>query len=334
MKREGHLFTKITDIDNLRLAFWKARKSKDYRKEVIKFRLDLDYNLLTLKTELEDLSIKIGFYHYFNVYEPKERNICAASFMERVLHHAIMNICHSNFSKYQIKNSFASQKGKGTYAAIQQAKIYNKRYGWFLKLDVRKYFDKIDHSILKTLLNKRFKDVQLVKLFEMIIDSYSSEPNSNKGVPIGNLTSQYFANHYLGFADHFVERAFKNGKYIRYMDDMVFWSDDKKELLKFGYIFENFLKTELKLNLKPFCLNRTSFGLPFLGYTLFPNYVKLTNNSKKRFKLKLKKYLNFYKANIWSQATLQRHLLPLYAFVNFCDSKGLKNKLMKNLDDN
>jgi len=332
LKREGDLFHQIIDIDNLRLAFWKARKGKDYKTDVIQFRAKLDENLLLLKEEIEEGKVVVGDYHYFNVYEPKERNICASSFRERVLHHAIMNVCHANFTKFQISNSFASQKGKGTYAAIEKAKTYQKKYDWYLKLDVRKYFDKVDHLILKKILRRRFKEHRLLHLFDLIIDSYRSCDLEQKGIPIGNLTSQYFANHYLGMADHFVTEQLKLGAYVRYMDDMVLWSNNKSELLQLGRKLEQFIKIELALDLKPFCLNKSIHGLPFLGYNLFPNFTRLRSNSKKRFQLKLKKYVHLYKINKWSQSILQNHLLPLYAFVNYADSDGFKQKVLSTLD--
>ena len=191
MKRENNLIEKITEPDNLRLAFWKARKAKEGKMEVTEFRKELDKKLLTLQEELLSGNVQVGNYHYFTIFDPKERLICAASFKERVLHHAIMNICHVNFEKFQIFDSYASRLGKGTYAALERAKFFQVKYKWFLKLDVRKYFDTIDHCILKQLLAKRFKDLSLLNVFFNIIDSY--ETSTGKGLPIGNLTSHAFA---------------------------------------------------------------------------------------------------------------------------------------------
>ena len=333
MKREGNLIDKIADIENLRLAFWKARKGKDAKKEVILFRENLDSNLLLLREKIVKGKLELSGYHYFKIFEPKERNICASSFDQRILHHAIMNICHSNFERFQIETSYASRKGKGTYAAINQAKIYQKKYQWFLKLDVRKYFDKIDHEILIKLIRKRFKDELLIDLFIQIIDSYDSGVKGI-GVPIGNLTSQYFANHYLGLADHFIKEKLKAKAYVRYMDDMVMWSNCKIELIKIGREFESFILTELKLDLKPFCLNNSKKGLPFLGYTLFPKQIKLNNTSKKRFKFKLKLYFENYQTNKWCQKMLQNHLLPLISFVEFADTFNYRRFLLAKLDTN
>ena len=131
MKRENNLISLIADPDNLRLAFWKARKAKDVKMEVAEFRKSLDKNLLTLRNELLLGNVQVGQYHYFTIYDPKEREICAASFRERVLHHALMNVCHANFEKYQIFVSYASRKGKGTYAAINRASVFKENTNGF-----------------------------------------------------------------------------------------------------------------------------------------------------------------------------------------------------------
>lgn len=324
MKRENNLISLIADPDNLRLAFWKARKAKEGKMEVAEFRKSLDKNLLTLRNEILSGNVQVGQYHYFTIFDPKERKICAATFRDRVLHHALMNVCHANFEKYQISDSYASRLGKGTYAALERASVFQKQYKWFLKLDVRKYFDSIDHAKLKTMLANRFKDKALLHIFFQIIDSYQT--NSDKGLPIGNLTSQYFANHYLALADHHIKEKLQASAYVRYMDDMVIWSNDKNSLLKIGNDFQSFIETELFLTLKPFCLNSTDKGLPFLGYMLFPKTVLLNNSSRKRFKAKLKQYT--YKLNHaeWNQAEYQAHVLPLIAFAKHANTFNLRTK--------
>ena len=177
-------------------------------------------------------TLQIGDYHYFKIHDPKERLICAASFSERVLHHAVMNVCDPFFNRYQIFDSYACRKSKGTYAALDRARHFNHHFKWYLKLDVRKYFDSIHHGRLKRLLVKQFKDKSLLDLFNGIIDSY--HVSDACGIPIGNLTSQYFANHYLAVADHFIKEELRIKGYVRYMDDMVLWHNDKISLLKSG----------------------------------------------------------------------------------------------------
>jgi len=255
MKRTNNLLPKITDYDNLHLAFWKARKAKDGIDYVENYRQFLDFNLNNLSNEISNGAVSVGNYNYFKVFDPKERLICAAQFSERVLHHALMNVCHPYFEKYQIYDSYASRKNKGTYAAIERAAQYQNSHSWFLKLDVRKYFDSINHTILICQLQKMFKEEKLIKTFRDIISSYSTL--FGKGLPIGNLTSQYFANHYLAFSDHFVKEKLQVKAYVRYMDDMVLWGNDKSVLIEKGKQLEQFLDEKLQLNLKIFCVNKT-----------------------------------------------------------------------------
>ena len=165
MKRKGYLIEQIADPENLRMAFWKAQIGKSAKKDVAAFREHLDVNLLKIRNQILEGSFRFGNYHYFSIYDPKERVICAAEFRERVLHHAIMNICALDFENRQIPYSYACRKGKGTFAALQKAAYYQKTYQWYLKLDVRKYFDSIDHEVLFSQLQRIYKDEQLLNFF-------------------------------------------------------------------------------------------------------------------------------------------------------------------------
>lgn len=328
--RKGFLMNDIADPDNLRLAFWKARKGKEEKEEVIDFRKNLDANLLSLRNELLNGTVEVGNYHYFTIHDPKERLICAASFPERVLHHAIMNICHAYFEKFQVFDSYATRLKKGQYAALERAKLYSAKYQWFCKLDVCKFFDSIDHDVLNNKLTTKFKDPFLLNLFLKIIKSYQT--NQNKGLPIGNLTSQYFANFYLGFADHFIKEKLQAIAYVRYMDDMVFWSNDKSALLALANQFTEFIKTSLKLALKPYCINSLEKGLPFLGYVVFKDYVRLIKNSKKRFTQKMKLYHSNLENEKWTQTQYARHVLPLIAFTRHANSINFRKQMLSKME--
>jgi RNA-directed DNA polymerase len=315
MKRTGNLISKIADPDNLRFAFYKAAKGKSYKYGVIEYRRNLGRNLLKLRKELLSGNIDCGNYHYFKIHDPKERNICAAEFSERVLHHAIMLQSHDTFEQYQIYDSYATRIDKGTHKAIFKAKKFNNKYDYFLKLDVRKYFDSIDHNILMKALEKKFKSIEVLAIFKKIIKSYQT--NENKGVPIGNLTSQYFANHYLAGLDHFIKEELKIKAYIRYMDDMVLWHSDKEYLKECLFVIKNYLKQKLELDLKIAQLNKTYNGVNFLGYKLKKNFVKLSDNSKKRFVRKMKAYTKMLNAGEWSQGDYQRHVVPLLSYTDY-----------------
>lgn len=329
-KRVGFLIENIADTDNLRLAFWKACKGKENKEEVIAYREKLDANLFSLRNELLNGTVEVGNYHYFTIHDPKERLICAASYRERMLHHAIMNICHTYFEKFQVFDSYATRIEKGQYAAFDRAKFYSEKYQWFCKLDVRKYFNSIDHNVLYEKLTTKIKDPFLLDLFHKIIKSYQSLPD--KGLPIGNLTSQYFANFYLGFADYFIKEKLQASAYVRYMDDMVFWSNDKESLLALANQFTKFINTTLKLQLKPYCINSLEKGLPFLGYVTFKNYIRLNKNSKKRFIQKMKLYHLNLENEKWTQSEYVRHVLPLIAFTQHANSINLRKQLLSKME--
>jgi retron-type reverse transcriptase len=325
MKRKGSLLESIADIDNLRLAFWKSARGKQGKADVAKFRSDMDKNLLYLRENILNGNVSTGKYRYFTIYEPKERVICASAFDERVLQHALINICGSLFDTYQITGSYACRTGKGQYAALNQALINHRQTEWYLKLDVRKFFDTIDHNIMMTLIKRRIKDPNVLQIFGDIVASYCVL--DGKGLPIGNLTSQYLANHYLACADHFVKEQLNVKCYVRYMDDMVLWSNNRRQLLQQGRRLQNFLSEKLLLNLKQFCFNKTNMGLSFLGYRIQHNQLRLTAKSKQRFVRKIKIYNGLLNAGIWTQAAYQQHTTPLYAFADKANTIGLKLKL-------
>lgn len=324
MHRAKDLLSQVVDLDNLRLAFWKAGKGKRYAQEILAYQTDLDENLSLLRGQILGGSVSVGDYRYFKVFEPKERQICASAFREQVLHHALMNVCHPYFERSLIFDSYASRKGKGTYAAIERAKIYTNRYDFFLKLDVRKFFESIHHDVLKAQLSRLFKDYDVLGLLFQIIDSYEAYPE--RGLPIGNLTSQYFANHYLSSLDHFIKEDLGLKAYVRYMDDMVLWHDDKTLLKSMHKKIMDFIENELQCSLKAELLNYTSCGLPFLGYVIRPHHVSLTQHSKQRFIRKMDKVEYHYHLGIWSEAKCQRRALPLLAFIEHADSEGFRRK--------
>lgn len=327
MKRAGNLIERIADPDNLRLAFWKAGKGKRYTKEVEAYRSELDKNLRLLSTQILRGEVEVGNYYYFKIFDPKEREICAAAFSEQVLHHALMNICHDSFERVQIFHSYASRKGKGTYAAIEQAKEYSNQTDFYLKLDVKKFFASLHHDVLAQQVRHIIKDKQVLQIFDTLIHSYESSPH--RGVPIGNLTSQYLANHYLSPLDHFIKEVLHIKRYVRYMDDMVLWHNDKTTLITALTEITHFLETELYCTLKPEQLNKTANGLPFLGYRIFPHYIRLTQRSRKRFIKKLTDIEVKYDSGEWTEAVCQVHTRPLLAFIKKVDTQKDSIRIFK-----
>ena len=325
MKRKGNLMPEIVTVDNLLLAYNKAVRGKRGKKSAISFSENLYENILSIREKLVSGKYEIGRYHYFKVYDPKERVICAASFEERVIHHAVMNVCHKYFERHLIYDTYATRKDKGIYAAIDKARIGMKKYGYVAKLDVRKYFDSISHDVLKGKLERLFKDKELLTLFNRIIDSYSV--SENRGIPIGNLTSQYFANYYLSFLDHYAKEVLKIPVYVRYMDDILLFGEDKTVVKRSVSSMKEFVENTLKLQLKPEVLMSTDTGVSFLGYSLFKNKILLNRRSKIRFKKKFRRYTYLYETGEWNDSDYIAHIQPLMAFAGKAYTKKMRNML-------
>ena len=317
----------IADVENLRVAFCRACRGKRFKAEVLRFRENLDAELVSLRSEFLNARVNWGPYHTFQVYDPKQRMICAAPFRARVAHHAIISVCEPVFDSYQIFDSYACRKGKGLDAALARATRFSRTGHWYLKMDVRKYFDSISHAIMLHLLERRFRDSRLLQLFHSILDTYEASPG--KGVPIGNLTSQYFANHYLGLLDHYVKETMKCSRYIRYMDDFVLWSNSKEHLKTWKVEIEDFLRKRLELQGKPINLNTCHHGMSFLGYRIFPNKVGLAKRSRDRFRRKASLYVRLFQAGIWDERDLARHMEPLLAFVKRCPSRAFRQRAIQ-----
>ena len=287
MKRVGNLFDGITDRANLQLAVWKATKGKRARPEVRDYARHLDTRLTELSEGLRAGNFPVGRFQQFVVWDPKERIITAPCFAERVLHHAIVNVCEPHFERWLIADTFACRAGRGRQAALERASKFARSHAWFLCMDVRKYFDSVCHETLKAALSRRIKDARLLMLMDRIIGSYRGV--IGKGLPIGSLTSQYFANFYLDRFDRFLKEEFRARAYVRYMDDMVIWGKSREELEGLLAKSQEFLVEKLGLALKPTpFINRTTHGMDFLGVRLFPTHMILNRRSRVRYQRRLR----------------------------------------------
>ncbi|MBR7176530.1 MAG: RNA-directed DNA polymerase, partial [Bacteroidales bacterium] len=215
---------------------------------------------------------------------------------------------------------------KGVYKALDKAKSAAKRYRYVAKLDFRKYFDSISHDILKDKLERIFKDKRLLDIFSQIIDTYSVE--EGKGIPIGNLTSQYFANYYLSSLDHYVKEELKVPVYIRYMDDMLLFDNDIRRLKECVNLVENYSCEKLHLTLKIPVVKQTEDTVSFLGYKIGKNVILLNSRSRNRFSKKMFRYEKLLSNGIWSEKEYQLHILPLLAFVQYAHTKKMRRRVL------
>ena len=314
MKTYNNLYTKIIDFENLYESWRKARRGKRYKPSVATFACNLDVELTQLHHELKTKSWQAGGYRSFTVHEPKRRRISAAPFRDRVVHHALVSIIEPIFERKFIYDSYANRIGKGTHKALDRCTYYMRRYKYVLQCDIQQFFPAIDHAILKTILARTIACQATQELCEKIIDSgmgvlqdeYTMRwfpkddlftVNRPRGLPIGNLTSQFWANVYLNELDQFVKHDLRSKAYLRYVDDFLLFADDKVTLHHWRSDIIAFLQT-LRLTLhesrsqpKP-----VSQGIPFLGFTVYPTHRRLKRQKGVQYRRRLKLLYQCYKA--------------------------------------
>lgn len=316
MRRAGNIFEDVLDRGNIRIAFLKASRGKRLRADQQIFQANLDDELERLREGLADGTYPVGNYMRFKVFDPKEREICAASFGKRVLHHALMNVCEPYFDKWLVDRSYACRRGYGQLRAVRMASRLACRYRWYLKCDFCRFFDSIPHSGLKSMLHRKFKDDRLVFWFEKIISAYETSPA--RGLPIGNLTSQHLANLYLDPLDRMA-----GGRYVRYMDDFILWSEDKESLrrIKRDEILAVCSRLGLTLKNEPI-LNRSALGMDFLGMRILPGNVRLSRRSRDRYERRLRWYDHQLAEGSLDESRYQERVTALTAFVLQADSSA------------
>ncbi len=271
------------------MAWQEFLRGKKKRKDVQEFQLHLMKNIISLYIDLKNENYEHSKYEAFNISDPKPRNIHKASVRDRLLHHLIYQNLYYFFDKKFISDSYSCRVGKGTHKAINQFRKYafkvsknHTKTCWVLKCDIRKFFANIDHAILKEILKKYIEDKKLIKLLFKIIDSFSVE--ENKGLPLGNLTSQLLVNIYMNEFDQFVKHDLKIKYYIRYADDFVFLDSDKNKLKKLLPKLNDYLSNQLKLKMHPNKVYIKTFtsGVDFLGWVHFCDHRVLRKTTKRR----------------------------------------------------
>lgn len=324
MKRLGNLYDKIIDIDNLKLADEKARKGKLKSYGVIKHDKNRGENILKLQRMLIENKYTTSDYHIFKIYDPKEREIYQLPYYpDRIVHHAIMNILEPIWVSVFTADSFSCIKKRGIHGAMKRLKfalkdVENTQY--CLKIDIHKFYPSIDHDILKQIIRRKIKCQDTLWLLDQVIDSAP-------GVPIGNYLSQYFANLYLTYFDHWIKESVRVKYYFRYADDMVFLHSDKSFLHGLLVIINNYLITELNLSLKG---NYQVFpvsarGIDFVGYVFYHTHTLMRKSIKKNLYRKAAKLKS-------REITLQAYKQSLCSWIGWakhCNSRNLLKNILK-----
>jgi retron-type reverse transcriptase len=322
MKRFGNLFEKVVTFDNLLLAANKTLRGQKHKPAAARFFYDLEPELLHLQEELESGSWKPRPYRVFTICEPKPRQICASDLRDRVVHHAICNVLDPIFERRMIHDSYACRVGKGSHAAVERARRFARRAGYYLQCDVKKYFASIEHDALKTLLRRILKDKRLLELLDRIIEHSPPGTEPGRGLPIGNLTSQYFANIYLGELDHFVKEQLRIAGYLRYMDDWLIFGDDKAALHEALASVRDFLDERLKLELKEegIRIAPVTVGISFLGFRIYPGTIRVCRERWSRFKLIVREQEDAYLAGEIDEEELARSVASMIGHILHADT--------------
>ncbi|MBN1340609.1 MAG: hypothetical protein JXA03_14870 [Bacteroidales bacterium] len=312
------MYSKIISWSNLLDAYHKASRGKRGKPDVAAFEHRLEINLNRIREELAEMRYRPGNYHSFYIHEPKKRLISAAPFHDRVVHHALCNIIEPLFESGFIYDSYANRQGKGTHRALDKCQQCARRYAYVLQCDIKQFFPAIDHRILMSVISGKISDMKVLWLIEQILaggkgvldneyemnyfpgdDLFATE--RPRGLPIGNLTSQFWANVYMTPFDNFVKRELGCRAYIRYVDDFLLFHNDKA-------VLHHWKKRIIR------CLSKYRLvihngahprpveeGIPFLGFRIFPQHRRLKRRKGIHYRRKLKRYLYAFRKGLFSE---------------------------------
>ena len=334
-------------MKNLRKAYRKARKGKGAKWYVREFDTNLEKNLLQLQKELLNMTYEPKPLKQFTIRDPKTRVISASNFRDRVVHHALCNIIEPIFEKTFICDSYANRKDKGAHAAMKRFDYFKRKvshngrllpnaidgnqvYGYVLKADIKRYFDSVNHKIMIRIISRKIKDEKILWLIRKILNNHNCKI-SGKGMPIGNLTSQFFANVYLNELDYFVKHKMKSKYYIRYVDDFVTLHKDKEFLEKCKIQMDEFLLNCLGLELhkQKSKIRPLSNGTNFLGFRVFYYHKLLKKSNIKLVKNRLHELRAMHKEGQITKEELNRRMDGWFAYAIHGNTYKLRRNLSK-----
>jgi retron-type reverse transcriptase len=349
MKTAHDLWPGLVSWPNMLLALQRCRRRKRYSAAAAEFDFDSMNNLLHLQRELVADFWVPGPYHHFRITDPKPRKISAAPFRDRIVHHAIVNVLEPVFEPRFIFDSYACRRGKGTHKAIQRAQQYLRRYSWSLKTDIVKFFPSIDHELLLQRIRRTVRDPHVLKLVSTVIDSGqgvladeyipSFFPGDDlfsqlrpRGLPIGNLTSQFFANVYLDALDHHIREVLRVPGYVRYADDLVLFGNSREEMWRYRDAVADFAASlRLRLHASKTHVAPATQPLNFLGLRISRQELRLRSSGIRRFSRRIRRMQHQFHAGRISWSDLQTSLRAWLAHCGHANSQGLVRDLLKRL---
>lgn len=338
-------FERLCSFENLYEAARQSRKGKRFENSTARFHHDLAKNLVRLRDELLDGTYRPGPYREFTIYEPARRFISAAPYRDRVVHHALCQVTQALFERSFVFDSYANRKGKGTHRALDRCTHYMRRYRYVLQADVRLFFPSIDHEVLLERLGRKIRDARTLGLADLILRHSNEQPAAGfyfpgdnlftpferrKGLPIGNLTSQLWANVYLDPLDHLVKDQWGAPGYIRYVDDFLVFADDKRQLWKWlRGIRAALAGMRLLLNERKTRVYPVEESIPFLGFRLYRTHRRLLPGGVKRARRRLARLSDGQAKGEVSREQLQASVRAWIAHASHGNTEGLRRRLLE-----
>lgn len=347
MKRHGNLYADIVSFDNLWRAAYRARQGKRARPDALLFHYDLEHNLLALQKDLVEKTYAPGRYRSFYIRDPKRRLISAAPYRDRIVHHAVCQVVEPLFERTFVCHSYANRVGKGTHRALDRCSALCRRYRYVLKCDIEKYFPSMDHQVLKECLRRKIKCSHTLWLLDRLIDHSNPQEEvvryfpgdtlftpweRRRGIPIGNLTSQFFANVYLNGFDHYVTERLRPSGYVRFVDDFLLFADDKAFLHGVLPCLQAYLD-DLRLRLHPRKCQvlPVRCGVVFLGWQVFSDHRRLRRSTGVRIQRRLRRLAGEYRAGAKTLAEVRASVMSTVGHLQHGDTWGLRRALFKGL---
>ncbi len=341
MKRLKRVWDEVTAMANLFEAHRKARRGKRANRAVAGFELNLEPELRALQAELRSHRYLPGPYRHFTIFDRKQRLISAAPYRDRVVQHALMNIVEPALDRRFIDDCYACRPGRGAHAAVNRYQTWSRRYAYAMKLDVVRYFPSVDQGRLKAMLARRIADADVLWLFGAIIDSGPAHLGTGlpgedlvdrmqrpTGLPIGNLTSQFFGNLYLDDLDHHLKETRRVRAYLRYVDDLIILDDDKKRLRELGReIGERLAAVHMRLHPRKCQVVPTHVGLDVLGYQVWPNGRRLRPLNGYRFRRRLRGMARAYAAGRMNLDDVRPHIASWVGHAQHAGAQGLRRAI-------
>jgi RNA-directed DNA polymerase len=349
MKTYKNLYPELISFGNLYVAYLDAARGKRGQPNVAAFDFDLEANLLQLQEELATRTYRPSPYYSFRLRDPKPRLISAALFRDRVVHHALVQIIEPLFERGFIADSYANRVGKGTHRALDRCQAFARRYRYVLQCDLRQFFPSVDHTILRQILARKIADRDVMWLIDRILESgvgvlddeYTMvwfpgddlfAANRPRGLPIGNLTSQFWANCYLNPLDHFVKRELRCPAYLRYVDDFALFADDKRLLWEWKRAVQDYLaRLRLTLHQRESTVYPVTNGIPFLGFRVYPTHRRLKRRNGVAFARRLRAWCAALAQGEMTQEELNQRVRGWVAHAAHGDTYRLRQSLFSSI---